>query len=266
MEETTVNRPSKKHMALTFCIGLVFIILVIWLLVSIVLGVIGLFRAGDVYSEGLDTQSITAAAVLQDQLTDVKVGSDKYFEVLLTDLVMQDVPSFASPDELDSEYVISYGLWQAITLNNSQGILTSGEDGQIYRVPKSLVEKLATYTLPYTDKIEHQTVDLCGTFTYNKLNGTYAIPISYPADYLVPKVVSASVEGDTAAVTVDCYQYNEEEEDPTANESNFRKREIFTLKAVKNTDPSEAAIEETHYQVVKMTQVEKSSEDKSSDK
>lgn len=262
MEEKVQKRPSKKHMILTFCIGLVAIILAIWLLVALIMGIVGIFHAGDVYSEGVDTDSITAASVLKDQLDGIEPDSEEYFEILLTNLVMQDIPTFTEPNELDSEYVISFGLWQAITLNNSQGILSSGEEGQIYRVPKSLVEKLATYTLDYTDKFEHKNVDLCGTFTYNKLNGTYAIPVTYPADYLIPKVtdIAKNEKDGTVEVTVNCYQYTEEIDDPTEDEANFRKCEIFTLKKAENKDEAEKAIEPEHYTVLKMKQAEKKTE------
>ncbi len=246
-------------MALTFCIGLVFIVLVVWLAYSMIAGVVGLFRAGDVYTEGVDTESITAAATLHDRLIQVEADSEEYFEILLSNFVMQDMPPFASVDDLNSEYIISYGLWQAIALNNSQGILAAGEDGQTYRVPKKLVEKLALYYADYSDTIQHKTVDICGNFKYNKLNGTYAVPISYPTDYLIPKVVSVEFNKDdnTAIVTLDCYEYNDVDEDPTAKEVNFRKREVYTLKKAGNTVPAEAAIEETRYQIVSMKQVEK---------
>lgn len=253
------KRPSKKRMALTFCIGLAFISLVVWGAWAAVSGFIGLFRAGDVYSEGVDTESIAAAATLHDRLIEVEADSEEYFEILLANLVMQDLPPFFSVNDIDSEYIISYGLWQTITLNNSQGILAAGEDGQAYRVPKKLVEKLATYYVEYTDPIQHRTVDICGEFKYNKLNGTYTVPASYPTDYLVPKVVDVTLneENNTAEVTVDCYQYNDVDEDPTAKEVNFRKREVYTLKKMGNTSAAEASVEEVRYTVISMKQVEK---------
>lgn len=246
-------------MALTFCIGLAFIVLVIWCLYLAVSGIVGLFRAGDVYSEGVDTAGIVAAATLHDQLISVEADSEEYFEILLSNFVMQDIPPFNNVNDLDSEYIISYGLWQTISLNNSQGILATGEDGQAYRVPKKLVEKLAKYYVEYTDPIRHKSVDICGAFKYNKLNGTYTVPMSYPTDYLVPNVVSVELNSDdnTAVVTVDCYQYNEVDEDPTAKESNFRKREVYTLKKAGNTSPAEASVEEVRYTIISMSQTEK---------
>ena len=260
--EASTNHPSKKRMALTFCIGLAFIALVVWLIVSLISGLIGLFRA-DVYSEGVDTDTIAAAITLQDQLAAVEADSEEYFEILLDNFVMQDVPSFTSINELDSEYLISYGLWQAITLNNSQGVLASGEDGQAYRVPKRLVEKLAGYYTDYTAAYKHRNMTVCGDFTYNRLNGTYTVPQSYPTTYLIPKVVDIQLDeaNHAAQVTVDCYEYNAVDEDPTANEKNFRKREIYTLKKVANTDEAELAVEELHYQIVSMRQTEKTASD-----
>jgi len=256
MENTT--HPSKKRMALTFCIGLAFISLVVWLIISLISGIIGLFRA-DVYSEGVDTANIAAATALHDQLAAVEADSEEYFEILLDNFVMQDVPPFSSINSLDSEYMISYGLWQAITLNNSQGVLASGEDGQAYRVPKRLVEKLANYYTDYTAPYKHKNMNLCGEFTYNRLNGTYTVPSSYPAEYLIPKVVDIKLDeaNHTAEVTVDCYQNNDVDEDPTANEVNFRKREVYTLKKVASQDATELAVEELHYQIVSMRQAEK---------
>lgn len=255
--------PSKKRMVLTFCIGLVFIALVVWFVVSLIGGIVGLFHADDIYSEGVDTDNIAAALTLKDQLDAVEVGSAEYFEILLDNFVMQDMPSFNNINELDSENIISYGLWQAITLNNSQGVLASGEDGQAYRVPKRLVEKLANYYVNYTEPYLHKNVEVCGSFTYNRLNGTYTVPVVYPTEYLVPKVVEIEKHDDdnTVTVTVDCYAYNEVDEDPTAKESNFREREVYTLKKVASKDETELAVEELHYQIVSMKQVEKLAED-----
>ena len=259
METAHSKQPTKKRMALTFCIGLAFIALVIWCLYLMVSGVIGLFRAGDVYTEGVSTKTVVAATALHDQLASVEADSEEYFEILLGNLVMQDVPPFTNVNELDSKYIISYGLWQTITLNNSQGILATEEDGQAYRIPKKLVEKLATYYVEYTDPIKHMNIDVCGEFKYNNLNGTYTVPASYPADYLIPNVVSVELdeEQNTAVVTVDCYQYNDVDEDPTAKESNFRKREVYTLKKAGNTSATEAAVEEVRYTVISMSQAEK---------
>ncbi|MBQ6946482.1 MAG: hypothetical protein IJN42_00395 [Clostridia bacterium] len=258
--------PSKKRMALTFCIGLAFISLVVWGVWSLGSWTVGHFRAGQVYSEGVTTESIAAAATLHDQLAEVEPDSKEYFRILLANFVMQDVPPFAHVDDLDSEYIVSYGLWQTITLNNSQGILAPGENGG-YRIPKKLVEKLATYYVEYTDSIKHQNVSICGDFKYNSLNRTYSVPASYPTDYLIPKVVNVELneENNTAEVTVDCYQYNDVDEDPTAKEVNFRKREIYTLKKMGNTAVNEASIEAVRYTIVSMKQAEKTTENNEKD-
>lgn len=268
MENTANNQPSRKRMALTFCIGLAFIALVIWLLVSIISGIVGLFHADDIYSEGVDTDNIAAALTLKDQLNAVEADSEEYFEILLDNFVMQDMPSFTNINELDSEYIISYGLWQAIALNNSQGVLASGEDGQAYRVPRRLVEKLANYYVDYDQPYQHKNIEVCGAFTYNRLNGTYTVPVVYPSEYLIPNVVQIEKHQDdnTVTVTVDCYAYNEVDEDPTAKESNFRKREVYTLKKVASTDAAELAVEELHYQIVSMKQVEKTVGENGEDK
>lgn len=257
--ENTKAHPSKKRMALTFCIGLAFIALVVWGIVSIIGGIVGLFHADDIYSEGVDTDNIAAALTLKDQLDAVEPDSEEYFEILLDNFVMQDMPSFTNINDLDSEYIISYGLWQAITLNNSQGVLASGEDGQAYRVPKRLVEKLANYYVGYTEPYQHRNIEVCGTFTYNRLNGTYTVPMTYPTEYLIPNVVEIVPHEDdnTVTVTVDCYAYNDVDEDPTAKETNFRKREIYILKKVASKEERELAVEELHYQIVSMKQVEK---------
>lgn len=258
--ETVRKKPSKKHMALTFCIGLAFIVLVVWFVVEMILGIYNIFHAGDIYSEGVDIDTISAASALSDSLGSVEKDSKDYFDILLSNFVMQDMPPFEDINELDSEYIVSYGLWQTISLNNSQGILSTGETAQTYRVPKSLVEKMATYHLHYTGKIKHKSVELCGNFAYNKFNGTYTVPAVYPTDYLVPKTVEI-VRDDgvgTVTLTVDCYAFSSMEEDPTANEDNFRKREIITLKTVENINESDSAVESGRYQIVSMKEAERS--------
>ncbi len=251
---------SKKRMAITFTIGLATIVLVVWGLWAAIAGFIGLFRDGDLYVEGVSTESIPAAIVLQDRLSSVEPESAEYFEAVLERFVMQDVPPFASVGELPSEYVISFGLWQCISLNNSRGVLNPSDEG--YRVPRELVEKLANYYVGYEEKFEHRTMDLCGTFVYNDWNDTYSIPVSYPTDYLVPDVVDVKLDSGTgtAEVTVDCYRYNEIDEDPTANEHNFAKREVYVLKKVVSETSADHEIEATHYQIVSMKRVERTSE------
>ena len=255
----TKTKTSKAHMALTFTIGLVFIALVVWFIVSLIGGIVNIFHAGNLYSEGVTAGDISAASALSDQLASVEPDSEAYFEILLSNIVMQDMPAFKKIDDLDSQYLISYGLWQTITLNNSQGILSIGEDGQQYRVPKALVEKMARYYMPFSKKLEHQEVILCGEFAYNRFNGTYTVPNSYPANYLVPKVVAIKQNTEMALVevTVDCYTTDGSMEDPAADEDNFRKRVVYTLARTKNTETADIAVETEHYTVVSMMQADK---------
>lgn len=257
MENT--KRPSKGHMALTFCIGLAFIALVVWFLVELIGGIVSIFRAKNVYSAGVDTASISAASALSDALSAEKEDSEGYFQVLLSNLVMQDVPEFKKADDLDDQYIISFGLWQAISLNNSQGILAMGDGDQNYRIPKALVEKMASYYLPYTHKLSHQEVMVCGEFQYNKFNGTYVVPSSYPTSYLMPKVtkVEQNESAGTVSVYVDCYQYDVQTENPTENKDLYKKSEIYTLKKAENTQEEDQAVEAQRYTVISMSLADK---------
>ncbi len=247
------GRPGKAHIALTFCVGLAFISLVVWFIVEMILGIASIFHAKNVYSAGVDASAISGASALSEQLAAVTPESKEYFEILLADFIMQDPPVFKNAGELDSVYGISYGLWQAIALNNTQGILAVGEEDQQYRVPKALVEKMARYYLPSLGKLDHQSVEICGEFAYNKFNGTYTVPQSYPTDYLVPKVVSvgALTENDTLDVTVDCYKNNADPTEPVENGEKV-KQVIVTLKKTENTAKEDLAVEQYHYTILSM--------------
>ena len=257
-EVRTAKRPGKGHMALTFCIGLAFITLVVWFIVELILGIASIFHAKNIYSAGVDASAISGASAFADQLAAAKPDSAEYFEILLSNFVMQDPPVFKNPGELDSVYGVSFGLWQAISLNNSQGILAVGEEDQQYRVPKSLVEKMARYYMPGLPKLEHQSIEICGEFAYNKFNGTYTVPQSYPTDYLVPKVTAVGKlsENDTIDVTVDCCKgVAEGTEDGDRGEK--VKTVVVTLKKTPNTEKEDLAVEEQRWTILSMRSEDK---------
>ncbi len=237
------------HKGITFTIGLAAIALVVWGLASAGVGIYRMFRPAGIYAVGVDPYHISGAAPLSARLAETEAGSEEYFETLLQNFIRQDFPDFTAAEDLNDDYLISFGLWQAITLQNSDGVFNYGENGNIL-VPGNMVEKLGGYYFDRVEKLHHRSVDLCGSFSYNQLNGCYTITAAGVSSYLVPDVVSINHSEDEVSVTlvVDCYESSGMEEgDITENQANFRKRVEITLQNVAVAEPADVAIEESRY-------------------
>lgn len=217
---------KNKHKIFTFTVGLAFIFLVCTMVVSLVGRVYRVFVPTNIYADKEYAKTIHGGSVYEvvDGET-YEEGSEQFFENYLANFIRQDTPYFEEPTELDDDYFISFGIWQAITLNNAQGIYSYDKKGN-FRVPASDVEMFASYCLDYPTKINHGTVDIHGTFKYNSLNKTYTIPSAGIHEYLVPDVVKVEKgDNDTYLVTVDYYKLDLiSSENTTQNPSNFVRR------------------------------------------
>lgn len=247
------------HKGITFSIGLVTIGLVLWGMISLGMGVYRMFRPAGIYAVGVDPYFISGASPLLTRLSETEAESEEYFETLLQNFVRQDFPDFATAEELNDDYLISFGLWQAITLQNTDGVFNYGESGNIL-VPGNMVEKLSTYYFDRAEKLHHRSVELCGSFAYNQLNGCYTITAAGVSSYLLPDVVSITKSEDGTSVTlvVDCYESSGMEEgDVTENQANFRKRVEITLQNVAVAEPAEVALEESRYMFTSLKTVQR---------
>ncbi len=219
------------HKILTFLIGLAFLSACAFFLVMGGIRVYRMFEPENIYEKNVDPALISSSAPF-DELKDsgLKEGSDEYFEQYIANFVRQNFPGFTDPLALDTDYFISYGIWQAIKVNG-QGVYAQAEDGS-FRVPKEDVEKYARYSFEYAGKFENRTVDICGKFTYDRLSGCYKVPGALEYTDLVPKVLDVEYDKEAMVYTVlvDCY-YSDglTEEDVTENSKNFAKRLSITL-------------------------------------
>lgn len=222
---------KNKHKIFTFTIGLAFIVFVCFCVVGIAGRIYGVFNPSDIYSDDSYKTSLYGGSVYEAAYAEeYEEGSAEFFENYLQNFIRQDLPPFDDPSKINSDYIISFGLWQAITLNNSQGVYTYNNKGN-FRVPASDVEMYASYCLDYASKIKHHSVDICGEFKYNSLSKTYTIPSAGVGEYLIPDVIDVKEgENDTYILTVDCYNESlMSSEDATNDPDNFIRRVIITV-------------------------------------
>lgn len=220
-----------KHKIFTFTVGLAFIGLMCFIAITFANKVYRAFVPDNIYADPNYQKTINGGSVYETvDGEDYEEGSEEYFENYLANFIRQDTPYFEEPLDLDDEYIISFGIWQAITLNNSQGIYTYDKKGN-FRVPASDVEMFALYCLDYPEKIDHRTVELCGEFKYNPLNKTYTIPSSGVHEYLVPDVVKVTKgEDDTYELIVDYFKLDLiTSENLSSSPQNFIRRVKITM-------------------------------------
>ena len=222
------------HKVLTFCIGLAFLGGCAFLLFLGGNRVYHMYKPEKIYEEGVNPDLIDASAPFEEvRSSGYEVGTKEYFELYINNFIKQDFPSFTDPLELNTDYFISYGIWQAIKVNG-QGIYAMQDDGS-YLIPKADVEKYARQNFNYVGKISFRSVEVCGAFSYEKLSGCYRVPSGMSTTFLVPDVID--VKYDEAAgvytLTVDCYiDDGLSEVDVTTDATKFSKRLSITLQEV----------------------------------
>lgn len=219
------------HKIFTFCVGLVFIGGVFFCVGLVASRIYRTFVPNDIYTDP-DYKTTLYGGSVYEIVTEetAQEGTAEFFEDYISNVIRQDMPDFADPSEINDEYLISFGLWQAIKLNNVSGVYTFDSRGN-FRVPKSDVEMFSLYCFDYARNLDHRSVDVCGEFDYNALNGTYKIRSSGVQDYLVPDVLEVEAgENDTYTLTVDCYEKGAfTGEDVTNDPDNLYKRVKITL-------------------------------------
>lgn len=222
------------HKLLTFFIGLAFIALCVFLVVLGVNRVYHMFRPANIYEEGVDPALIADDAPFDElRASGLEEGTAEYFEEYIANFVRQNFPTFTNTLSLQTDYFISYGVWQAIAVNR-QGIYAPRDD-DTYLIPKADVERFARLNFDYAGSFDFHTVQVNETFTYDKLSGCYKVGVATGERYLVPDVTDVKFDEDAGiyTLTVDCYYCDSlSEEDPTQDPQNFSKRISITLEAV----------------------------------
>ncbi|MBR6794245.1 MAG: hypothetical protein IKM48_07840 [Clostridia bacterium] len=223
------------HKLLTFMIGLVFLAFCAFMLVLGINRVYHMFKPANIYLENVDPDLIWAGAAFDEvRAAEMEEGSADYFQLYIANFVRQDFPGFTSPLGLDTDYFVSFGIWQAIKVNG-QGVYNMKEDGS-FLIPKADVEKYARYSFDYPGKITHRDVDICGNFNYDSLSGCYKVGSdAMNATYLVPKILDVKFDEETNlyTISVDCYyQEGLSEEDATKDPTKFAKRLSITVQKV----------------------------------
>lgn len=212
----------------TFLVGLAFIGAVCFVVCNFAVRVYRIFVPANIYTSAEYADTLHGGSVYEiytEEDEKVEEGSAEFFEDYIGNFIKQDMPDFGDPLDLNDEYMISYGIWQAVTLNNTQGVYTYDKNGS-FRIPRDDVEMYMSYCFDFARKIDHRSVDVCGEFKYNVFNKTYTVTATGVHSYLIPDVIDVEKgENDTYLVTVDCYEENMmSNEDPTNDPINFRKR------------------------------------------
>ncbi len=243
---------EKKHEIFTFTVGLAFIAFICFCGVFAANKIYRVFVPDNIYSDAAYESSLYGGSVYESGAT-YEEASAEFFENYISNFIRQDVPYFDDPSEINDEYIISFGLWQAITLNNAQGIYSYRNNGS-FRVPASDVEMYAQYCLDYASKLKHQTVDICGKFKYSPLSKTYTIPSAGVSDYLIPDVIDVEKgENDSYLLTVDCYKDDSmSAEDPTNDPDNFIRRVKITVQDMGVQNYSTQGTPITKYMIMSM--------------
>ena len=222
---------TRGHKIFTFIVGLLFIAAVCFAVGRLAVGVYRIFVPNNIYTDPGYKNTLYGGSVYEARTDETyEEGSAEFFESYLANFIMQDMPDFEDPLDLNDQYIISFGIWQAITLNNYQGVYTYNSNGS-FRIPVKDVEMYASYCLDFPRKIDHRSVDICGSFKYNILNKTYTVPAANIDSYLIPDILNVEKgENDTYIITADCYEGNlVSSEIPENDPANFRRRVVITL-------------------------------------
>lgn len=232
LKKTVLFFKTNGHKIFTFIVGLLFIFAVCFGITKLAVSVYRIFVPDNIYTDPGYKTSLSGGSVFESRTdeTAAEEGSKEFFENYLANFIMQDMPDFQDPLDLNDEYIISYGIWQAITLNNNQGVYSYNSKGS-FRIPVSDVEMYASYCFDFPRKIDHRSIDICGEFKYNVFNKTYTVPASAISSYLIPDILSVETgENDTYIITADCYDGNlMSSEAPENDPANFRRRVVVTL-------------------------------------
>ena len=225
------------HKILTFSIGLAFLSGCAFLLVMGGNWVYHLFKPAHIYEEGVDPDLIWAGAPFDElRASGLEEGSAEYFEEFIGNFIKQNFPGFSDPLELDTDYFVSYGIWQAIKVNG-QGVYATDENG-IIRIPKGDVEKFARYNFDFPGEIKNRDVEVGGGFEYDSLSGCYKVNAAMGNSMMVPNVLDIKTDEEKGETTllVDCYQSDGlTGEDITQDPTKFVKRITITLRKVEET-------------------------------
>lgn len=255
------------HRIFTFIIGLAFIGAVLFCVGFVSVKIYRIFVPNNIYTSQTFETSLTGGSVYEAQTDDSpQEGTPEFFEDYIHNLIRQDMPDFDDPLDLNDEYMISFGLWQAIKLNNSQGVYTYDSKGN-FRVPAKDVEMFTLYCFDFAREIDHRSVDVCSEFSYNVINKTYKIRSAGTQNYLIPDVIKVDQgENDTYILTVDCYHGSLiSVEDPTNDPSNFYKRVKITLQDMGIQDYTAVGNPVHRYIALSMETVDKTEDEKTAD-
>lgn len=221
------------HKMLTFLIGLAFLSLCCLLVIAGINKIYHMFKPENIYAEGIDPQVIPADIPFEAVRNyGVEEGSKEFFELYIANFVKQNPPNFTEVLSLHPDYLISYGIWQAIEAND-QGIYTYRNDNS-FLVPKADVEKYALYSFNYPGKLKHHTVDVCGTFKYDRLSGCYRVAPGAVEEFLVPDVIDVKYDETQGTYTLlaDLYYSNGlTEEDVSEDKTRFSRQLSITVQA-----------------------------------
>lgn len=125
------------------------------------------------YDSPIDFQAVTPGTVISD-------GA-------LLNFTRHNFPLFQNADEIPAEYLLSFGIWEVLQSQDFAGDLTYDDSGSIL-LPAADVTKAFTRRFALTKDLEHQSLELFGSFTYDGEAKQYKAPVFGMEDVYMPRI------------------------------------------------------------------------------
>lgn len=202
---------------------------------------------------GLSTVIFLCVQGVRDLSRSSRQAEYEEYQAFLTPVVMFDPDAFDDLTQANPSQLIDCAIWALLTGDLEPDQYQS--DAGTLIVPQADVEKKFAELFGSDVKPAHQTVDGYGyQFAYDSAAGTYTIPLTGVEPIYTPRVVDASKQGNTIAVTVAYIASNQWAQDENGNmvptmADKYMRATLrdngnggYYLSALQPTDEPEAAI------------------------
>ena len=200
---------TKRKELKTFLVGFItlflIIALVVWGIVSIINGI---FFPKMLFPDDIivDTTDISATSLNDFEGYDSARDYNSYvpdgivYNGFLANFTMHSFPVFTNGDEIPDEYLISFGLWEALKSEKFKSEIKMDKQGNCY-VPSDTVERAAMSRFVFTKKLEMTSVNICGQFEYNTTEKAFIVPLVELDDIYLPRVTNVSWENEVTIIS-----------------------------------------------------------------
>ena len=122
------------------------------------------------------------------------------YEGPIANIAKHDFPFFSDISQLDTDYLLSFGIWEVLSQSRFEESILYDEDG-IYVPQESVMECIRLY-FPITTQPEFKTVSIYGDFKYLEDTHQYEIPVFGVEDMLIPRVADKHMDTSHGTVTL----------------------------------------------------------------